>query len=722
MGEQHVQVPVEGSSDAPLGMEGTIGFLPRNSQANPISEFHHESLSNPKTFIRLLELDNVDSEDTTTELRCNVSTWHVDHTPPYHAISYVWGSPEFITTINIDGRSLTINKNADYALRQAKWFGVRYVWMDSICIDQYNINEKGDQVKMMGHIYRNASCVLACLGSHGDDSELVMRFFCKAKVFKPGIGHIDGASGLTVIKHTIESLIWAIKTQDVRKRRLRRAFFTFMERPYFKRVWILQEVSIAGTVIVCCGSDHRPIGELYTLHHKLHSLIVNTGPLYSYNLLIIIAFLTMHRQKMTRASIVAWQDSGCDPASNSCWGYCADPCYRYLAYGASKADRHFLLLPLLELTRDLQCQDPRDKIYGVLSMVDWQDVLPIAPDYTADIFELAVLGMTRIIEQSKCSEGHCSEESCYRAALPLAYSLAQSMKLSLAQKAPESVDIHQHAERDINLDEPINSNAEDVEWFSCRILKGTDNNWKLDVRPNYKFHKKHIEGKLGCMFHHNKSGRRPKLILSDFEGEIPEDYVKIMDNEGGLVALLPKATQRGDLLVTQAYAHFDRNEPTKIKYQMPRYLVLREHKSSRHSIIGQAIVVGGCVASSATIGPWFDLQFDVRDALNLTISWAQCSAYQEKDLSLLTWPMAKELLDLKVCRGPLSSFASEVLHNPRAIDNKWREKLGLDPWTAEKSGRLSTRLRRWMIRYVAQGGMRRARRNARFALQNWNKS
>ncbi|KAF7946197.1 hypothetical protein EAE96_009200 [Botrytis aclada] len=558
--------------------------------------------------------------------------------------------------------------------------------MDSICIDQYNIEEKGDQVKMMGHIYRNASCVLACVGPHGDDSELVMRFFCEAKRFKPGMSHIDGASALTVMKPTIESLVWAINAQDVRKRRLRKSFFAFMGRSYFKRVWILQEVSTAGNVVVCCGCDRRPISELYTLHHKLHSLMVNTARFYSCNLLIVAAFLAMHRQRMTRASIVDWQDNRCDPASNSCWGYCADPCYRYLAYGASEVDQRFLLLPLLELTRDLQCQDLRDKLYGVLSMVDWQDVLPIEPDYTAGIFEVAVLGMTRIIEQSKCSERHCSEESCYQAALPLAYSFVQSMKLSLAPKTPGCVDMNQHPERNISLDDPPDLHAEDKEWFSCKVLRDIDNNWKLDVRPDYKYHKKHIEGTLGCIFYRDKSGRRPRLSFADFKGESMENYVKITDDEGDLVALLPQATQRGDLLVTQAYEYFDSKEPTKIRYQMPRYLVLRENESRPHSIIGQAIVVGGCVASSATIGPWFDLQFDIRDALNLTISWAQCPAYQEKDLSLMTWGMAKELLDLKVCRNPFSSYASELQHKSKIIDVNWRQKLGFDPWMAEKCG------------------------------------
>ncbi|TGO40342.1 hypothetical protein BHYA_0038g00160 [Botrytis hyacinthi] len=334
-------------------------------------------------------------------------------------------------------------------------------------------------------------------------------------------------------------------------------------------------------------------------------------------------------------------------------------------------------------------------------MVDWQDILPIEPDYTAGFFELAVLAMTRIIEQSKCSKKQCSKENCYQAALPLAYSLAESMKLPLARISPEIDHINQHPERDISFDDSVNSHA--------------GNNWKLDVRPDYKFHKKHVEGELGCIFHRDKSGGRPRLVLPDLEGEIPENYVKITDDEGGLIALLPQATQQGDLLVTQAYAHFDRKEPTGIRYEMPRYLVLREHESRRHSIIGQAIVVGGCVASSATIGSWFDMKYDVRDALNLTISWANCPAYQKRDLSLMTWSMAKSLLDLKVCRAPLSSYAYEVQHRPGGLKIDWRPKLGFDPWTVEKSGGLSRRLRLRFLNYAIKYGTRRVNRNARYA-------
>ncbi|TEY58690.1 hypothetical protein BOTCAL_0203g00180 [Botryotinia calthae] len=120
MEEQHVQIPVKGSSDVSLGNGGTIGVLPKDSMANPTLKFHHEPLLSPKTLMRLLELENIDGEDTTTELRCSISTWHVDHIPSYHAISYVWGSTECITTLNVDDRRLNITRNGDYALRQAK--------------------------------------------------------------------------------------------------------------------------------------------------------------------------------------------------------------------------------------------------------------------------------------------------------------------------------------------------------------------------------------------------------------------------------------------------------------------------------------------------------------------------------------------------------------------------------------------------------------------------
>ncbi|TEY58689.1 hypothetical protein BOTCAL_0203g00170 [Botryotinia calthae] len=119
----------------------------------------------------------------------------------------------------------------------------------------------------------------------------------------------------------------------------------------------------------------------------------------------------------------------------------------------------------------------------------------------------------------------------------------------------------------------------------------TDNHWKLDVRPDYKFHEKGIEEETGRMFHRDKSGRWPRIILADFGDEIQGDYVKITDDEGGLVGLLPQATQQGYFLVTREYTQFDRKAPTKTRYEMPRYLVLREHKSNRHSIIGQAIIV-----------------------------------------------------------------------------------------------------------------------------------
>lgn len=139
------------------------------------SEFRHQALPGPKTYIRLLKVRRVAIGDTTIKLRCKLMTWHVDHAPSYHAISYVWGDPEVTAKVKVNGKTLEITTNGNYALRQARWFGVRYVWIDSISIDQYNKSEKGHQVGMMSNIYRRASFVLSCVGPHSENSELLMR-------------------------------------------------------------------------------------------------------------------------------------------------------------------------------------------------------------------------------------------------------------------------------------------------------------------------------------------------------------------------------------------------------------------------------------------------------------------------------------------------------------------------------------------------------------------
>lgn len=100
--------------------------------------------------------------------------------------------------------------------------------MDSICIDQASLEEKNQQVQMMGRIYASAKSVLACVGPHAEGSE---RLYQHRLMQEPR-------------DYQLKDMAWLWKI-------LRR----FWERPYWTRMWIVQELELAKKITIICGSD-----------------------------------------------------------------------------------------------------------------------------------------------------------------------------------------------------------------------------------------------------------------------------------------------------------------------------------------------------------------------------------------------------------------------------------------------------------------------------------
>jgi hypothetical protein len=48
------------------------------------------------------------------------------------------------------------------------------------------------------------------------------------------------------------------------------------------------------------------------------------------------------------------------------------------------------LSDIIRDSKTKECEDPRDMIFGMLALIDWQGRPPITPDYKANAFELAV--------------------------------------------------------------------------------------------------------------------------------------------------------------------------------------------------------------------------------------------------------------------------------------------------------------------------------------------
>ncbi|KIW31134.1 uncharacterized protein PV07_02808 [Cladophialophora immunda] len=141
-------------------------------------QFRWQPLAHPTKSIRLIELLSAKSKDAPLEL--SLSTWSFDAgRPSYEAISYTRGDARDEEEILVSGererrsqtQTLRIRKNLSHCLKRLRQpSGSRYLWVDGICIDQRNDEEKGAQVSIMGKIFSGAERVLVWLGEEGDGS------------------------------------------------------------------------------------------------------------------------------------------------------------------------------------------------------------------------------------------------------------------------------------------------------------------------------------------------------------------------------------------------------------------------------------------------------------------------------------------------------------------------------------------------------------------------
>lgn len=96
--------------------------------------------------------------------------------PSYETISYVWGDPKPCRKIRIDGEVKQIPRNADMALRTlALPDEPRVLWIDTICINQANPQERASQVVLMGQIYCSTVQNLIYLGPESKQTANVDR-------------------------------------------------------------------------------------------------------------------------------------------------------------------------------------------------------------------------------------------------------------------------------------------------------------------------------------------------------------------------------------------------------------------------------------------------------------------------------------------------------------------------------------------------------------------
>ncbi|MCJ1454571.1 hypothetical protein MMC28_004924 [Mycoblastus sanguinarius] len=175
----------------------------------------------------------------------------------YVALSYCWGDLRITREIIINGNSIQATENLEAALRQlrdSRCIKQNFkVWADAICIDQTNLEERGQQVGRMRDIYASAWHVIIWLGPEVNDSSLAM---IAVKHLSTRMGMGNPLDGLYRTRRTIDArplfIIWATYRSSMR-REVYRSLYYFFSRQYWRRLWILQEVALGsrGSPVLC---------------------------------------------------------------------------------------------------------------------------------------------------------------------------------------------------------------------------------------------------------------------------------------------------------------------------------------------------------------------------------------------------------------------------------------------------------------------------------------
>jgi Heterokaryon incompatibility protein (HET) len=109
-------------------------------------------------------------------ITCSLHEVSLDTNPGYAAISYSWGGQASDKEVSCSGTQLLVTANAAMVLRYVRQQrGPRWVWIDSICINQNDVQEKTGQVRLMREIYSKAAEVLLWLGESTKTSGTVFR-------------------------------------------------------------------------------------------------------------------------------------------------------------------------------------------------------------------------------------------------------------------------------------------------------------------------------------------------------------------------------------------------------------------------------------------------------------------------------------------------------------------------------------------------------------------
>ena len=379
-------------------------------------EFRYAPLVHPRS-IRLLRL--IHSADSNAVVRCTLETVDLGNKPDYIALSYTWlrsYDPEYTLEreghpddrrdrwIVVDGAKLDVTRNLNHFLLRLRhdvtepqgiwsrmWSRLsrqkaethqewKPLWIDAICINQGDVSERNAQVSMMAQIYSSAAVVVVWLGQADQNAAAVLEDIRtlawgwtnnRKEIHE---GHMYYGSRA----YSDAELLSEFGLSNWTPQRWQ-AVGNFFRNKWFCRLWICQEVALAsklhilwggadvqwGLIVPCCAFLGRT--ELMAQAQgqaegdekaKLLSLLRYTSS--------IVQVLNLHQMR-----------EDCQPGESGESG----------ASWSNATSSIGVLEELLLKTRHCKAHDPRDRVFGLLGILERRcellgvEKLPLRPDY-----------------------------------------------------------------------------------------------------------------------------------------------------------------------------------------------------------------------------------------------------------------------------------------------------------------------------------------------------
>lgn len=288
--------------------------------------------------------------------------------PNYEALSHVWGKPDDAGgRIHIRHGQTTRYLPVRQGLRSALVHlrdpqSRRILWIDAICVDQENSDETGSQVRRLGRVYRLARRVVIWLGEAQSHTHLAMdiiEFAATTPRFENPRPHRS---------------FWGDQIGPKPRFDLRRleeeeaeALLQLLMNPWFERVWVLQEVSLANRAeaVVQWGKRMIKLTVILDAATRLEMAIIFAGYRGTR--------LGEWKRRMNLLSHMRQKKLPTAPNLGT----------------------------VMNWARGRECEDPRDHIYAVSSLCD--EGASIVPDYspensTVDLFQKVTYDLVK-----KCS-------------------------------------------------------------------------------------------------------------------------------------------------------------------------------------------------------------------------------------------------------------------------------------------------------------------------------